>query len=191
MTPEHREKIRRANTGKVFSEERRKAIGDGRRGVPQPRSYSENHPMRRPGLAKQVAIDRENRGNTARGPRSGHWNPDRNAVTRNILTSRIARSFVNRTLKAFGRSWFRKSQAELFSVLGYDPDQLKRRIEEQFVPGMSWENRGVGSGKWQIDHIRPIASFPSDTPLSVVNSLDNLRPVWQAENASKGSRWDG
>jgi hypothetical protein len=191
MSPEHREKIRRANTGKVFSEERRRAIGDGRRGVKTPKLSGENNPMRKNGLAKRVADEREKRGRTARGPRSARWNPDRDAVARNVLTGRIARSFVNRTLKAFGRSWFRKTQAELFSVLGYDPEQLKRRIEEQFVPGMSWENRGVGIGKWQIDHIRPIASFPPDTPLSEVNALDNLRPVWQAENASKGSRWDG
>lgn len=56
---------------------------------------------------------------------------------------------------------------------------------------MTWENHGRGKGKWHIDHIRPISSFPLDAPLSVINELKNLQPMWMEENVRKGKKWAG
>lgn len=70
-------------------------------------------------------------------------------------------------------------------MLGYTPTELKKRIEFNFVFGMSWENHGV----WHIDHIKPVSVFKEDTPTRVVNMLCNLRPIWASENLSKGNKW--
>ena len=49
---------------------------------------------------------------------------------------------------------------------------------------MSWENHG----DWHIDHIFPLSKFDKSTPVSIVNSLDNLTPLWKEENLKKGNR---
>lgn len=76
-------------------------------------------------------------------------------------------------------------------ILGYGPNEFITYIESLFQPGMTWENHGRGKGKWHIDHVRPISSFPLDTPLSVINELKNLQPMWMEENVRKGKKWNG
>lgn len=46
---------------------------------------------------------------------------------------------------------------------------------------MSWDNYG----EWEIDHIKEIYTFDKNTPLNIVNSLDNLQPLWSKENLEK------
>jgi hypothetical protein len=65
--------------------------------------------------------------------------------------------------------------------LGYSATQLKEHIEKQFISGMTWENYG----KWEIDHIKEVCTFDKSTPMSVVNSLDNLQPLWKRDNILK------
>jgi len=69
-------------------------------------------------------------------------------------------------------------------MIGYNSDALKEHIESLFKPGMSWENHG----DWHIDHIFPLSKFDKSTPVSIVNSLDNLTPLWKEENLKKGNR---
>lgn len=66
-------------------------------------------------------------------------------------------------------------------LLMYSYDDLKTYIENKFQNGMSWENHG----EWHVDHIIPIALFKDDTLPSIVNRMDNLRPLWADENLSK------
>ena len=68
--------------------------------------------------------------------------------------------------------------------MGYTPVELKENLEKKFLNGMSWENHG----EWHVDHIKPISSFPKDTHPSVINSLNNLQPLWAKDNLSKGSK---
>lgn len=70
-------------------------------------------------------------------------------------------------------------------MLGYDPSTLRKHLEGLFSSGMSWSNHGVGPGKWNVDHIKPINTFPAGTHPSVVNSLKNLRPLWFEENVRR------
>jgi len=81
----------------------------------------------------------------------------------------------------------KKKDGKAENILGYTPKELKKHLESQFYEGMSWKNYG----DWHVDHIRPVSTFPKDTPPEVVNSLDNLQPLWAAENISKGCSWDG
>ena len=37
-------------------------------------------------------------------------------------------------------------------------------------------------------HIMPLSRFPKETPLSEVNALSNLQPLWAFENLSKNNK---
>ena len=47
---------------------------------------------------------------------------------------------------------------------------------------------GNNWGQWHIDHKYPVSKFYKDTPMSIVNSLDNLQPLWASDNLSKGNK---
>jgi len=76
------------------------------------------------------------------------------------------------------------------SLVGFSVDELKRHLERQFLPGMSWDNYG----EWHVDHIIPIAAFnyktPDDIDFKKCWTLKNLQPLWRKENLSKGSKLD-
>jgi hypothetical protein len=87
------------------------------------------------------------------------------------------RTLLNNTLKRFNK----KKESETIKLLGYSALQLKEHIENLFLEGMNWENHG----EWHIDHVKMVSDFDSETPMSVVNSLDNLRPLWAEDNCSR------
>ena len=76
-------------------------------------------------------------------------------------------------------------------MLGYNTIDLVNHLENKFVNNMSWCN--YGRGGWHIDHIRPIASFDVSDPDWLKNafSLDNLQPLYESDNCSKGSLYNG
>lgn len=77
-----------------------------------------------------------------------------------------------------------KKTAEL---LGYTTIDLKTHLEKQFTDGMSWDNHG----EWHVDHIRPICSFEPNTSPSIVNDLNNLRPMWATTREINGIIYEG
>jgi len=74
-------------------------------------------------------------------------------------------------------------------LLGYTSDDLMTHIEKQFKDGMSWDNYG----EWHIDHIVPVSTMINSgvTDPAIINSLDNLQPLWAFDNLSKGNRFIG
>jgi hypothetical protein len=90
------------------------------------------------------------------------------------------RCILINSLKRFGK----QKEDETIKLLGYSAIQLKEYIESLFTEGMSWDNYGG----WHIDHIKPVSSYDSDTPVDVVNSLENLQPLWAFDNLSKGNK---
>jgi hypothetical protein len=87
------------------------------------------------------------------------------------------RSVLSNTLKRFGK----EKEGETIKLLGYSAIELKEHLEILFVDGMSWENHG----EWHIDHIKMVCEFDKETPMCVVNALDNLRPLWMEDNCSR------
>ena len=75
-------------------------------------------------------------------------------------------------------------------LLGCTPDNLIIHLESKFTEGMSWENYGGEMG-WQIDHIKPCASFD----LSDIEQqkkcfhYSNMQPLWAIDNLKKGSNF--
>lgn len=96
-------------------------------------------------------------------------------------TLMICRRLIKRTIKFLGT----EKEGSTIELLGYSPLLLKEVIESKFTKGMTWENYG----EWHIDHIRPISSFDKDELPCVINSLNNLQPLWAFENLSKGSKF--
>jgi hypothetical protein len=74
------------------------------------------------------------------------------------------------------------------SLVGYTLADLRTHIESQFVDGMSWENYG----DWHIDHIIPLSAHNYDTfespDFKRAWALENLRPLWAADNLRKGAK---
>lgn len=60
----------------------------------------------------------------------------------------------------------KRKEDETIKLLGYSALQLKEHIESLFLDGMSWDNYG--------NHIVMVSSFEEDTPMNIVNSLENL-----------------
>jgi len=50
--------------------------------------------------------------------------------------------------------------------------------------GMSWSNWG----EWHLDHIKPVSSFDKSGKICIINSLDNLQPLWAADNLKKSNK---
>ena len=87
-----------------------------------------------------------------------------------------------------GRALGWKKKDRTLKELGYSSEDLRLEIERKFRPGMTWANHGKGRGKWHVDHVRQISSFPIGTSPKVVNALSNLQPLWEEENLSKNKR---
>lgn len=97
------------------------------------------------------------------------------------LTTRL-RKRLDAALKAAKCS---KSQS-VISLIGCTPEFLIQHLEDQFIGGMSWDNRS----EWHIDHIRPCASFNlSDAAQQqACFHYTNLQPLWAKDNRTKNAR---
>jgi hypothetical protein len=76
-----------------------------------------------------------------------------------------------------------------FELLGYTIEELMIHLEKQFVDGMTWDNYG----EWHVDHKKPMTLFEftstDDKEFKECWSLDNLQPLWEKDNLSKGIRY--
>lgn len=82
--------------------------------------------------------------------------------------------------KKSGNSWK--------TLVDYSLADLMAHLEARFAPGMTWAN----IGEWHIDHRWPRSSFvyssPDDPEFKRCWALDNLQPLWAADNLAKGAR---
>lgn len=105
----------------------------------------------------------------------------------NSIKKRIRRTFSMRIWKALK---FRTEFREMKMIFGYTTDELISHLESKFQNGMTWKNYG----RWHIDHIRPVCSFKyesiTDPEFIECWSLNNLQPLWAADNWSKGGKYD-
>lgn len=74
------------------------------------------------------------------------------------------------------------------ALVGWAMTDLRDHLARQFVKGMGWHN----VSEWHIDHIIPLCSFNIEGPecpeFRRAWALTNLRPLWAADNMSKGPR---
>ncbi len=71
------------------------------------------------------------------------------------------------------------------AIVGYTRADLVSHLASLFTDGMTWDNYG----DWEIDHIRPRASFTfasdADQAFKDCWDLHNLQPLWMADNRRK------
>jgi hypothetical protein len=73
--------------------------------------------------------------------------------------------------------------------LGCSMPEFYAYIESLWYDGMTWQNRGQGKGKWEIDHIVGCNNFDlskEDDLLKCFNYL-NLRPIWYLDHRKKST----
>lgn len=72
-------------------------------------------------------------------------------------------------------------------LIGCSLRELRKYLERQFKPGMTWKNWGLKG--WHVDHIRPCSSFDLSDPEQQKQCFHftNLQPLWAEDNLSKGS----
>jgi hypothetical protein len=93
--------------------------------------------------------------------------------------NRCVRSSMHASLQygKGGKSWQ--------ELAGYSLGELRRHLEKQFQPGMTWDNYG----EWHVDHIIPKAMFSftthEDAGFRQCWALSNLQPLWAIDNLKK------
>lgn len=69
--------------------------------------------------------------------------------------------------------------------LGCSIGSFRLFIENQFEPGMSWDNYG----QWHLDHVIPLSSFDLTDRTQFLDAANwlNYQPLWATDNIRKGS----
>ncbi len=73
-------------------------------------------------------------------------------------------------------------------ILGCSLEKFYEYIENQFRPGMSFQNYGVKG--WHIDHIIPCSRFDLTKPGHIEKCFHytNLQPMWAIDNIRKSNK---
>lgn len=94
-----------------------------------------------------------------------------------------------------------KKGKTILNYLGYSIHELKKHLESQFEPWMTWNNYGqyrklywddhnINTWTWQIDHIIPQSKLQyismDDENFQICWSLKNLRPLSAKQNFLEG-----
>jgi hypothetical protein len=165
----NKEKVRLYNK-KWYTENREKGIAASVR-------WSRNHPERR----KLYRV--RSRATSRRYE---------NQLYKNDLNFRIAKVLRSRLATALRRSIKNNVKRGVSAVkdLGCTIPELKVYLENQFQPGMSWDNWECEG--WHIDHRIPFAFFDlsDEKQVAKVCHYTNLKPMWGIENLKKGKKID-
>jgi len=102
-----------------------------------------------------------------------------------IKTDIIDRLIDNLRKRAY--PYTRNINLTVLELLGCSRDELKNLLEKKFTKNMTFENYG----EWEIDHIRPLASFnlKSIDEIKICFNHNNIQPLWKSENRSKKDKY--
>jgi hypothetical protein len=101
---------------------------------------------------------------------------------------RIIQNYRGRVRGALLNGKASKSE-KTHELLGCCGAQFVEYISLKLLPGMTLGNYG----EWELDHIRPVASFDLGDPEQVKEcfNFSNIQPLWAKDNRSKGSKYNG
>lgn len=91
------------------------------------------------------------------------------------------------------RKSYKKSATR--DLIGCEYDFLRKHLEKQFKPGMTWDNWGKYKKglekKWHVDHIIPADAWDltKKEDQKMCFHYTNLQPMWWDENIKKGNKW--
>lgn len=97
-----------------------------------------------------------------------YWRQKLGNALRDIIRFRLKRSFIDK-------------------YLGCSSLEFRKYIESQFTEGMTWENHGVGIGKWQFDHMLGCNNFDLsiETNRYKCYHFSNIHPMWWEDHKKK------
>lgn len=80
-----------------------------------------------------------------------------------------------------------QKSASTIELLGAPIEKVREYLENQFQPGMTWDNHG----EWHIDHIKPCVSFDltKEEEQRRCFHYTNLQPLWAKDNLRKGAKY--
>lgn len=115
------------------------------------------------------------------GDKCHMWNPDRERVALNKRFQKTCGRLLRRALLATGQA---KSD-HTYKMLGYTAQELQDHI-------LKHPNYPSCKDDFHIDHIFPVQAFLDYgiRDLTLINRLDNLRPLFGPENISKADTYD-
>jgi hypothetical protein len=95
----------------------------------------------------------------------------------------IAKNVNGRVTSALKNQIHRHETPE--QLLGCTLAEYKTYLENQFEPGMTWDNWG----RWNVDHVVPVSSVDLCNPLSRIKIFNytNTRPMWTDKNLKKSA----
>lgn len=130
--------------------------------------------------------NRENikhRPETKKKLRRKRWNISRR-IRRKTDINFLLRCFLGQAICRTYRLIGTKKEKTTIEILGYSPEQLKKRLEMNLTEQMNWKNYG---SCWEIDHHIPITYFIKKGVRNpkIINALSNLQPLTLFENRSK------
>jgi hypothetical protein len=116
------------------------------------------------------------------------WRREYDRQRRRVPSTKV-RENLSRALRSVLKKNGGIKKSSILLYIGCSVDELRAHIQQQFQPGMNWEN----TKEWHIDHIRPCASFDLTREEDVYECFNykNLQPLWAEENIKKGSTWAG
>lgn len=96
---------------------------------------------------------------------------------------RLSQNIRNRMNTFISSNNFSKN-GKTFELIGCSQIELKIYLENKFLPGMSWDNKG----EWHIDHIIPLSLAKTEEETYKLCHYTNLQPLWANDNLTKGKK---
>jgi len=111
-----------------------------------------------------------------------NWRKEKYKEDSEYKVSIVCRNLLRRVIEG----GVYKKQDTSQKSLGYSSWDLFNNIGNKLLHGMSWDNYG----EWQIDHNYPVSRYLQDGvhDPAIINSLDNLFPMWAEDNHLKFNR---
>jgi hypothetical protein len=87
----------------------------------------------------------------------------------------LIRTLTHKSLRAA-----HEPSGRALSWLGCSITELMSYVESRFLPGMTWDNWGIGEGKWNLTHVRSLSTFNLTDHRQLGKALHhaNLQPRW-------------
>lgn len=159
-------------------------------------AYYKEHKLQQLAYAKQYTID-----NVAKVTKrqQEYYQRNKSAFTKSAL-KRVHNDVQFKLRKALrhcvyiaiiSKPGFENTKTE--TLIGCSISEFKKHIEQLFSEGMQWDTYGRlknGSYGWEIDHIKPCASFDLTSATAKLECFHytNMRPLWRKDNVARSNK---
>lgn len=175
---EYNQAYRKENRDILIEKSRKKYRADPEKYIQRSKEWAENNGDAISKMRKLYC--KNNRGKIAKYRRSYCKNRRKSDPLFKLMTN--LRTTINRAITRESKT------GRSIELLGCSIKELKRHLESQFRPGMTWDNWSLRG--WHIDHRDPISSFDLSDPEQqrACFHYSNLQPLWALENLEKHAK---